>query len=150
MWWPQSESSLKYDAVAVSVDAEAGVRLSKHSIEMGRVDGGGASPPGSLRKMSPGNSRRNVTASARNVNLATLLAARQSISPSGDQPETPGEIIDAGNQHVLICCTDTELRYFQALPLLHLSLALTLCPYSYVVADPCSWALQIRLMPACI
>jgi hypothetical protein len=52
---------------------------------------GGVSPPGSLRKMSPGNSRRSVTASTRSVNLTALLASRQSISPGGDQPETPGE-----------------------------------------------------------
>ena len=74
-------------AVYVAVDAEAGnAKVSKRSIELGRLSAGSGSPAGSLRKMSPGNSRRSVTASSHGVNLTTLLASRKSV----DQPETPG------------------------------------------------------------
>ena len=68
-----------------AVDAEAGNgRVSKRSIELGRA--GSGTPPGSRRKVSPGNSRRNMTASSQGVNLTTLLASRKSL----EQPETPG------------------------------------------------------------
>ena len=93
----QSTCHLPYAVLGVrphtcfaAVDTEAGNgKVSKRSIELGRVSAGSGTPPGSRRKVSPGNSRRNVTASSQGVNLTTLLASRKSI----EQPDTPGVIM---------------------------------------------------------